>query len=243
MPYPISTPPKKPTLEDNKVLMALLGSEPGIPLVMTTPGGDEMETEYRVMAILSSLYDREIVSVIGWAKHVPGFTELTLNDQMRLLQATWAEVLTLSLAFRSLGGGGRLAFGSDFGLDEKQARDTGVLDLYLSCMMVVERLERTGVTKEEFMLLKALVLVNADTRIEEPVSVKKLRDSLLVALSECEVVLRPGNNLAQMNSLLMSLPVLRQSDGAVKSFWLGVRREGKVSMNKLFVEMLEAHFR
>lgn len=46
-----------------------------------------------------------------------------------------------------------------------------------------------------------------------------------------------------MQTLLLTLPSLRQSDAAVKKFWLGIRREGKVSMNKLFVEMLEAHFR
>lgn len=31
-----------------------------------------------------------------------GFTDLSLNDQMRLLQTTWAELLTLTTAFRSL---------------------------------------------------------------------------------------------------------------------------------------------
>jgi len=46
-----------------------------------------------------------------------------------------------------------------------------------------------------------------------------------------------------MSSLLLALPVLRQADLATKKFWLTVKREGKVAMNKLFVEMLEAHFR
>lgn len=50
---------------------------------------------------------------------------------MRLLQATWAEVLTLSMAFRSVGLCGRIAFASDLTLDEKGARDCGVTDLYL----------------------------------------------------------------------------------------------------------------
>lgn len=46
-----------------------------------------------------------------------------------------------------------------------------------------------------------------------------------------------------INMLLMSLPVLRQADLAIKKFWLSVRRDGKVVINKLFVEMLEAYFR
>lgn len=107
---------------------------------------------------------------------------------------------------------------------------------------MTERLERYGIMREEFCILKALVLVNADMKIEEPVSVCKLRDTILTSLLEASSVLRPGN-AAHVNNLLLALPMLRQCDGAVKRFWGGVRREGKVVMNKLFVEMLEAHFR
>lgn len=49
---------------------------------------------------------------------------------MRILQATWAEVLTLTLAYRSVNMSGRLVFASDFSLDEKQARECGAFDLF-----------------------------------------------------------------------------------------------------------------
>jgi len=111
--------------------MALMACEPPTPVALV-PDPIICEAEIRVLTVLSDLYDREIVSTIGWAKHVPGFTDLTLNDQMRLLQGTWAEILTLSLAFRSISMGGRLAFASDFNLDEKQSRDSGVFELYQS---------------------------------------------------------------------------------------------------------------
>ena len=57
-------------------------------------------------------------------------------------------------------------------------------------MQVVERIERVGLFKEEYCLLKALVLANADTRIEDFTSVKKLRDNILSSLSDCVAVLR-----------------------------------------------------
>jgi estrogen-related receptor ERR len=63
--------------------------------------------------------------------------DLSLNDQMRLLQSTWAEILTLTLVFRSLqltsnsgGSSGKLRFASDFWLDEKLARDSGAIEIY-----------------------------------------------------------------------------------------------------------------
>ncbi|CAG7716432.1 unnamed protein product, partial [Allacma fusca] len=243
MPYPVqNVPVKRPTLEENKMMIALSQCEPEVPIVGVT---DPLlsDSEPRIVNILSDLYDREIISTIGWAKQVPGFTDLTLNDQMRLLQSTWTEILTLSLAFRSLHTGGKLVFASDFSLDEKLAKDSGAYELYQSCMQVVERLERVGLFKEEYCVLKALVLANADTRIEDFSSIKKLRDNIMSSLSDCVAVLRPANVTAHVNSLLLCLPSLRQSDLTIKRFWLGVRREGKVVMNKLFVEMLEAHFR
>ena len=74
----------------------------------------------KTVSILSDVYDRELVATIGWAKQVlwpmvmmiylkrdsddnwydhctvfqvPGFTDLTLNDQMKLLQSSWTEVV------------------------------------------------------------------------------------------------------------------------------------------------------
>ena len=77
----------------------------------------------KTVSILSDVYDRELVATIGWAKQVhsdqsmvmmislkgdcddhydhctvfqvPGFTDLTLNDQMKLLQSSWTEVAQL----------------------------------------------------------------------------------------------------------------------------------------------------
>lgn len=59
-----------------------------------------------------------------------GFTDLPLNDQMRLLQVSWAEILTLMLAFRSIPFTGRLYFAADFWLDERSAKECGATELY-----------------------------------------------------------------------------------------------------------------
>lgn len=49
---------------------------------------------------------------------------------MRLLQVSWAEILTLMLAYRSVPFDGRLCFASNFWLDEKTAKDCGAIELY-----------------------------------------------------------------------------------------------------------------
>ena len=62
-----------------------------------------------------------------------GFLEMPLNDQMRLLQTSWPEVLTLSLAFRSIpvnSSNPKLQWSADFSMNEKEARECGMEELF-----------------------------------------------------------------------------------------------------------------
>lgn len=59
-----------------------------------------------------------------------GFIDLPLNDQMKLLQVTWAELLTLQVAYRSIPFNGKLLFAKDFWLDERSAKECGANDLF-----------------------------------------------------------------------------------------------------------------
>ncbi|KAJ8930537.1 hypothetical protein NQ314_016650, partial [Rhamnusium bicolor] len=222
-------------LEDIKMLEVLATCEPDCLEINTTLE----DSKHRTLSILSDLYDRELVGIIGWAKQIPGFTDLLLNDQMRLLQSTWAEILTLTLAFRSmpLMGLSRLKFATDFTLDEKQSRDCGAIELYQTVSIF------NKIIPEEYYLLKALVLTNSDVKLDEYQSLKKFRDTILAALSDAIGILRPTGVLNQIQQLLLCMPALRQADQIVRRFWSDVHQQDLVPMNKLFLEMLEAYCR
>ena len=55
---------------------------------------------------------------------------MTLNDQMRLLQSSWSEILTFTLVFRSLPRCGKLNFASDFSVSEAQAIECGLDEFF-----------------------------------------------------------------------------------------------------------------
>lgn len=101
--HTISASAKASSLEGNKIVTALLNCEPE-PLILAvgSHGSQTSSPQNRSVSILSDLVDKELVATISWAKQIPGFTDLILNDQMRLLQTTWGEILALSLAFRSV---------------------------------------------------------------------------------------------------------------------------------------------
>lgn len=159
IPHSSSQPPQ--TLEDIKMLDVLASFEPEKLSVghcsvdLMSKNDEDVKSEsvtpdaQELINVLSDLYDKELVGVIGWAKQIPGasafastlgpsriilsfvgFTDLPLNDQMRLLQVSWAEILTLMLAFRSIPFTGRLYFATDFWLDERSAKECGATELY-----------------------------------------------------------------------------------------------------------------
>lgn len=138
---------------------------------------------------------------------ITGFTELSLNDQMRLLQGSWSEVLTLSLVFRSLpnsvaaaniaskeassGLKRRLKFAPDLSINESTAVEAGLDDFYNHVVNVTDRADRVGLRQEEYLLLKAIIVSNCDVRgVGEVVALRKLRENLLASLHDCVAVIR-----------------------------------------------------
>ncbi|KAH8380490.1 hypothetical protein KR009_011066, partial [Drosophila setifemur] len=192
-----------------------------------------------ILKVLSDIYDKELVSVIGWAKLIPGFLELPLNDQMKLLQVSWAEILTLQLTFRSLPFNGKLCFATDVWMDELLAKECGYTEFYYHCVQIAQRMERISPRREEYYLLKALLLANCDILLDDQSSLRSFRDTILNSLNDVVYLLRHSSAVSHQQQLLLLLPSLRQADDILRRFWRGTSREGAVTMKKLFLEMLE----
>ncbi|KAH8339476.1 hypothetical protein KR074_004316, partial [Drosophila pseudoananassae] len=192
-----------------------------------------------ILSVLSDIYDKELVSVIGWAKQIPGFIDLPLNDQMKLLQVSWAEILTLQLTFRSLPFNGKLCFATDVWMDELLAKECGYTEFYYHCMQIAQRMERISPRREEYYLLKALLLANCDILLDDQSSLRAFRDTILNSLNDVVYLLRHSSAVSHQQQLLLLLPSLRQADDILRRFWRGIAREESVTMKKLFLEMLE----
>ncbi|KAK2707509.1 hypothetical protein QYM36_015273 [Artemia franciscana] len=248
---------RRPSLEDNKTLCALAQAEPD--LVVASCESSYQSSDSVLAAIitgkvqgcsgtsllttLSEVYDRDLVTMIGWAKQVPGFSELPIGDQMRLLQYTWPEVLSLSLAYRSLSKNGRLQFATEVQVSRKQAIDSGLGDFYDYIVQLMDRMEQIGLSKEEYFHLKAIALINCNCIVEEPGRLQDVKDALVLSLFDLVAAVRNTSSHLAASQLLLILPCLRQADGIVRETWKKIRRQGRVAMNKLFLEMLEPSVR
>lgn len=110
----------------------------------------------------------------------------------------------------------------------------------IQCIQIVERIQKLSLSREEFYILKALILTNSDVRLDDAQALYRFRDTILNALSDWVSTVRPGQAMRATQNMFLILPSLRQADNVVRKFWSSVYRTGKVPMNKLFVEMLEA---
>ncbi|XP_064818856.1 steroid hormone receptor ERR2-like, partial [Oncorhynchus masou masou] len=149
-------PAKKPL---TKIVSHLLVVEPEKIYAMPDP---TMPDGYiKALTTLCDLADRELVVIIGWAKHIPGFSSLSLADQMSLLQSAWMEILVLNIVFRSLACEEELVYAEDYVVDEEHARLSGLLDLHVAILPLVRRYKKLSMEKEEFVTLKAIALSNS----------------------------------------------------------------------------------
>ncbi|KAF3701285.1 Steroid hormone receptor ERR2 [Channa argus] len=147
-----------------KIVSHLLVAEP--EKIYAMPDPTMPESDIKALTTLCDLADRELVVIIGWAKHIPGFSTLSLGDQMSLLQSAWMEILILSIVFRSLPYEDELVYAEDYIMDEEHSRLTGLLDLYVSILQLVRKYKKLKVEKEEFVTLKAIALTNSGLKNE-----------------------------------------------------------------------------
>lgn len=239
--YQISYEDKPHFPQANKVISHLLLAEPD-KLFASQNNQDigETKSEDKILNTLCDLADRELVVIIGWAKHIPGFTVLSLADQMALLQSAWMEVLMLGIAFRSVSHNEEIVFAEDFILDAEMCQASGMTDFAHSILQLQRKLKSMVVSKAEFVIMKAIALVNSDSpHVEDQVGLMKLLDNLQDALNE-QCLLHHPTDPKRCSRLLMCLPLLRQTSMKAVSFFHGVRQRGGVSMRKLFLEMLDA---
>ncbi|KAI0207958.1 Estrogen-related receptor gamma [Lamellibrachia satsuma] len=223
---------------DNKILAALLSIEP--EKVYAMPDASLPDDEYKLTATLSDLADRELVATIGWAKQVPGFLSLSLSDQMVLLQSTWLDIQCFNLVYHSSPYQGILVFADDFKCSEEDAIKMGLPLAYdAASRQLARKLSLLKITKEEYVLMKAILVLNPDMNVENTERVQELQDRIHDALIEYERAHGVAASQRRSGNLLLALPLLMQVKILAKEYWFQVKKSDSVPLHKLLSEMLE----
>ncbi|CAG5878293.1 unnamed protein product [Menidia menidia] len=113
-----------------------------------------------LLTSLNELGERQLVKVVKWAKGLPGFRNLHVDDQMTVIQQSWMGVMVFALGWRSYknANGRMLYFAPDLVFNENRMH---VSTMYEHCMRMrhlSQEFVLLQITQEEFLCMKALLL-------------------------------------------------------------------------------------
>ncbi|XP_073680046.1 glucocorticoid receptor-like [Garra rufa] len=120
------------------------------------------DTSTRLMTTLNRLGGRQVVSAVKWAKALPGFRNLHLDDQMTLLQCSWLFLMSFGLGWRSYQqcNGGMLCFAPDLVINEERMKLPYMSDQCNQMLKISSELVRLQVSYDEYLCMKVLLLLS-----------------------------------------------------------------------------------
>ncbi|XP_005467903.1 glucocorticoid receptor isoform X1 [Oreochromis niloticus] len=116
----------------------------------------------RLMTTLNRLGGRQVISAVKWAKALPGFRNLHLDDQMTLLQYSWLFLMTFSLGWRSYQqcNGNMLCFAPDLVINEERMKLPYMTDQFEQMLKICSEFVRLQVSHDEYLCMKVLLLLS-----------------------------------------------------------------------------------
>ncbi|KAK3554614.1 hypothetical protein QTP70_029664 [Hemibagrus guttatus] len=239
-------------LSPEQLVHCILEAEP--PQIYLRQQMKKPYTECTVMMSLTQLADKELVLMISWAKKIPGFVELSLTHQVHLLECCWLEVLMLGLMWRSIDHPGKLIFSPDLKLDREEGRCVeGIMEIFDMLLAGSSRFRELKLQKEEYVCLKALILLNSSMYMTSSSESEKELESrakllqLLDAMTDALVwaISRTGLSMQQQSArlahLLMLLSHIRHLSNKGMEHLSSMKRKNVVLLYDLLLEMLDAN--
>ncbi|XP_076606064.1 glucocorticoid receptor-like isoform X2 [Chaetodon auriga] len=120
------------------------------------------DTSSRLMTTLNRLGGQQVISAVKWAKSLPGFRNLHLDDQMTLLQCSWLFLMSFSLGWRSYEqcNGSMLCFAPDLVINKDRMKLPFMTDQCEQMLKICNEFVRLQVSYDEYLCMKVLLLLS-----------------------------------------------------------------------------------
>ncbi|XP_019280118.1 glucocorticoid receptor isoform X2 [Panthera pardus] len=121
------------------------------------------DSTWRIMTTLNMLGGRQVIAAVKWAKAIPGFRNLHLDDQMTLLQYSWMFLMAFALGWRSYrqSSANMLCFAPDLVINEHRMTLPCMYEQCKHMLFVSSELHRLQVSYEEYLCMKTLLLLSS----------------------------------------------------------------------------------
>ncbi|XP_072942889.1 hepatocyte nuclear factor 4-gamma-like isoform X1 [Epargyreus clarus] len=208
---------EEPTQANGLSVVSLLNAELlSRKVIDETNNVTDAEINNRKLAKINDVCDsikQQLLILVEWAKYIPAFTELHLDDQVALLRAHAGEHLLLGCARRSLHLKDILLLGNNC-IITKHHLD-GRMDIDISMIgirvmdEIVKPLREIDIDDTEFACLKAIVFFDPNAKgLSQPQKIKQLRYQIQINLEDY-ISDRQYDGRGRFGELLLCLPPLQ----------------------------------
>ncbi|XP_051902575.1 glucocorticoid receptor-like isoform X2 [Hippocampus zosterae] len=142
------------------MLSVLQAIEPEI--IYSGYDGSLPDTSSRLMSTLNKLGGQQVISAVKWAKALPGFRNLHLDDQMTLLQCSWLFLMSFGLGWRSYKqcNGSMLCFAPDLVINQERMKLPYMMEQCEQMLKICTEFVRLEVSYDEYLCMKVLLLLS-----------------------------------------------------------------------------------
>uniref|UniRef100_A0A672ZQG7 Retinoic acid receptor RXR n=1 Tax=Sphaeramia orbicularis TaxID=375764 RepID=A0A672ZQG7_9TELE len=196
--------------------------------------------------------DKQLFALVEWAKRIPHFCELPLDDQVILLRAGWNELLIASFSHRSIALKDGVLLASELQRDSAHSAGVGaIFDRYINrqtghyfnCKVLTElvnKMRDMQMDKTELGCLRAIVLFNPDAKgLSNTSEVELLREKVYASL-EAYCKQKYPEQQGRFAKLLLRLPALRSIGLKCLEHLFFFKLIGDTPIDTFLMEMLEA---
>ncbi|XP_038063498.1 nuclear receptor subfamily 5 group A member 2-like isoform X3 [Patiria miniata] len=203
-----------------------------------TPPGD-------FFSMICKLADQTLFSFVDWARNSLYFKELKVEDQMKLLQNSWSQLLVFDHLYRQ-----SHHHGDGILLITGQTIDSTMLPIGLAAMgmgdltdqmvRIIARMRDLKIDHKEYVCLKFLILLNPDVNtLQDKHIIDNCQDRISGSLMDYTMTNYPGIN-DKFGLMLRVLPEIRQVSQRGEQYLYSRHMEGEVPYNSLLMEMLHS---
>lgn len=185
--------------------------------------------------------DKQLFTLVEWAKRIPHFSELPLDDQVILLRAGWNELLIASFSHRSVSVKDGILLATGLHVHRSSAHSAGVGSIFDRVLTeLVSKMKDMQMDKTELGCLRAIVLYNPDAKgLSNPLEVEGLREKVYASL-EAYTKQKYPEQPGRFAKLLLRLPALRSIGLKCLEHLFFFKLIGDTPIDTFLMEMLEA---